>query len=102
MIINKPMSQEVNNIPKVIHYCWFGRGNKPHLIRKCLESWRKVMPDYKIKEWNEENFDVNAIPFVKQAYEERKWAFVADVCRFYACYNEGLSLIHISEPTRRS
>ena len=47
------------------------------------------MPDYEIKEWNEDNFDVNAIPFVKQAYEEHKWAFVADVCRFYACYNEG-------------
>lgn len=83
------MSKEVNKIPKIIHYCWFGRGNKPHLIRKCLESWRKVMPDYEIKEWNEDNFDVNAIPFVKQAYEEHKWAFVADVCRFYACYNEG-------------
>lgn len=76
-------------IPKVIHYCWFGRGKKPHLIRKCLESWRNIMPDYEIKEWNEDNFDVNAIPFVKQAYEERKWAFVADVCRFYACYHEG-------------
>lgn len=83
------MSQEVNKIPKVVHYCWFGRGNKPHLIRKCLESWRKIMPDYEIKEWNEDNFDVNAITFVKQAYEERKWAFVADVCRFYACYTEG-------------
>lgn len=83
------MSQEVNKIPKVIHYCWFGRGKKPYLIRKCLESWHKVMPDYEIKEWNEDNFDVNAIPFVKLAYEEHKWAFVADVCRFYACYNEG-------------
>lgn len=76
-------------IPKIIHYCWFGRGKKPHLIRKCIESWRRVMPDYEIKEWNEDNFDVNAIPFVKQAYEEKKWAFVADVCRFYACYHEG-------------
>lgn len=76
-------------IPKTIHYCWFGRGKKPYLIRKCLESWRQIMPDYEIKEWNEDNFDINAIPFVKQAYEEKKWAFVADVCRFYACYNEG-------------
>lgn len=47
------------------------------------------MPDYEIKEWNEDNFDVTTIPFVRQAYEEEKWAFVADVCRFYACYNEG-------------
>lgn len=76
-------------IPKTIHYCWFGRGKKPYLIRKCIKSWRKTMPDYEIKEWNEDNFDVNAIPFVHEAYAERKWAFVADVCRFYACYNEG-------------
>lgn len=83
------MSQEIRPIPKVLHYCWFGRGSKPHLIRKCLASWQKVMPDYEIKEWNEDNFDIEAIQFVKQAYEERKWAFVADVCRFYACYNDG-------------
>lgn len=76
-------------IPKTIHYCWFGKGKKPYLIRKCIESWRRVMPDYEIKEWNEDNFDINAIPFVHQAYQEKKWAFVADVCRFYACYNEG-------------
>lgn len=76
-------------IPKIIHYCWFGRGKKPHLIRKCIKSWRRVMPDYEIKEWNEDNFDINCIPFVKQAYEEKKWAFVADVCRFHACYTEG-------------
>lgn len=76
-------------IPKTIHYCWFGRGKKPHLIRKCIATWRKVMPDYEIKEWNEDNFDVNAVPFVKQAYDEKKWAFVADYCRFYACYHEG-------------
>lgn len=76
-------------IPKTIHYCWFGRGKKPYLIRKCIKSWRKSMPDYEIKEWNEDNFDVNAIPFVREAYAERKWAFVADVCRFYACYYDG-------------
>lgn len=76
-------------IPKTIHYCWFGRGKKPYLIRKCIESWRRVMPDYEIKEWNEDNFDVNALQFTREAYAERKWAFVADVCRFYACYTEG-------------
>jgi len=76
-------------IPKKLHYCWFGRGKKPHLIRHCLATWRQVMPDYEIKEWNEDNFDVTLIPFVKQAYMERKWAFVADYCRFYACHKEG-------------
>lgn len=76
-------------IPKTIHYCWFGRGKKPHLIRKCIESWRRVMPDYEIKEWNEDNFNINILPFVRGAYDEKKWAFVADVCRFHALYSEG-------------
>lgn len=76
-------------IPKIIHYCWFGRGKKPHLIRKCIKSWQKIMPDYVIKEWNEDNFNVNLIPFVSQAYSEKKWAFVADYCRFYALLKEG-------------
>lgn len=76
-------------IPKTIHYCWFGGGKKPYLIRKCIESWHRIMPEYEIKEWNEDNFDVNALQFTREAYAERKWAFVADVCRFYACYTEG-------------
>ena len=76
-------------IPQKIHYCWFGRGKKPHLIRKCLKTWKNIMPDYEIIEWNEDNFDINTVPFVKQAYAEHKWAFVADYCRFYACYHEG-------------
>jgi len=76
-------------IPKIIHYCWFGGGKKPYLIRKCIKSWHRIMPDYEIKEWNESNFDIHCNLFVKQAYEEKKWAFVADYCRFHAVYNHG-------------
>lgn len=76
-------------IPKVIHYCWFGGGKQPHLIRQCIKSWTKVMPDYELKCWNEDNFDVNNIPFVREAYKAKKWAFVADYVRFYALYHEG-------------
>lgn len=76
-------------IPKTIHYCWFGKGKKPYLIRKCIGTWRDIMPDYEIKEWNEDNFPIDEFPFARQAYEEHKWAFVADVCRFYALYKEG-------------
>lgn len=76
-------------IPKVIHYCWFGRGKQPYLIRHCIKSWKKVMPEYELKCWNEDNFDVNKIPFVRDAYKARKWAFVADYVRFYALYHEG-------------
>lgn len=76
-------------IPKVIHYCWFGRNPKPELIRKCISSWKKYCPDYIIKEWNEDNFDVNACAYIKEAYEHKKWAFVSDYARLYIIYHEG-------------
>ena len=76
-------------IPKVVHYCWFGRGPKNELATKCIESWKKFLPDYEIKEWNENNFDVNMYPYAKEALENRKFAFVTDVVRLYALYTEG-------------
>lgn len=76
-------------IPKIIHYCWFGRGPLPPLVKWCMKSWKKKLPDYTIKLWNEDNFDVNSIPFVKEAYEARKFAYVADYVRLYALYHEG-------------
>ncbi len=76
-------------IPKVIHYCWFGRGPLPALAQKCIASWRKYCPDYEIKEWNEDNFDLSLYPYVREAYEARKFAFVTDVVRLYALYYEG-------------
>ena len=76
-------------IPKIIHYCWFGRNPKPEGVQKCIASWRKFLPDYEIKEWNEDNFDVNINRYCKEAYGKRKWAFVSDVARVIALYNEG-------------
>lgn len=76
-------------IPKKIHYCWFGRGQKSELILRCIESWKKYCPDYEIIEWNEDNLDVNATRYTKQAYEAKKWAFVSDYARLYALYTEG-------------
>lgn len=76
-------------IPKKIHYCWFGRGPKNELAVKCIESWKRVLTDYEIKEWNEDNFDINQNQYVKEAYEARKFAFVTDYVRLYALYHEG-------------
>ena len=76
-------------IPKVIHYCWFGRNPLPPLALKCIESWKKFLPDYEIKEWNEDNFDVNMIPYTKEAYEAKKYAFVSDYARFWILYHYG-------------
>ena len=74
---------------KVIHYCWFGGKPLPKMAKKCIKSWKKYLPDYEIKQWNENNFDVNINNFVKGAYEKKKWAFVSDCARAYALLNEG-------------
>lgn len=76
-------------IPKIIHYCWFGRSELPSLAKKCIASWRKFFPDYEIKEWNEDNFDVNSIPFTAQAYKHKKYAFVSDYARFKILHEYG-------------
>lgn len=76
-------------IPKIIHYCWFGRNPLPELAQKCIASWKKYLPDYEIKEWNEDNFDVNIIPYTAEAYKEKKYAFVSDYARFWILYNYG-------------
>lgn len=69
-------------IPKLIHYCWFGGAPLPDLAVKCINSWKKYCPDYKIIEWNEQNYDLNSCDYVKEAYAEKKWAFVSDYARF--------------------
>ncbi|MBE6777087.1 MAG: glycosyl transferase [Ruminococcaceae bacterium] len=76
-------------IPKVIHYCWFGNGEKSDLELKCINSWKKYCPDYKIIEWNESNIDLSGNLFSKQAYDAKKWGFVPDYWRLWIIYNHG-------------
>lgn len=77
-------------IPKIIHYCWFGGREKPELAKKCLQSWQKHCPDYRIIEWNEENFDISAAPlYVQQAAQAGRWAFVTDYVRLVALTRMG-------------
>ena len=68
-------------IPKVIHYCWFGHGEKPELAKKCIESWKKFCPDFEIREWNEETYDVKCHPYAKFCADNKKWAFLSDYVR---------------------
>lgn len=77
-------------IPKIIHYCWFGKGPFPKKVRECIASWHKYLPDYEIKEWNEDIFDVDGCcNYVKEAYHHQKYAFVSDYVRLYALLKEG-------------
>ena len=76
-------------IPRVIHYCWFGHSDMPELACHCIETWHNYMPDYKFKLWNEDVFDINQIPYTKEAYEAKKFAFVSDYVRLLALEQEG-------------
>lgn len=76
-------------IPKIIHYCWFGRNPLPESALLCINSWKRYFPDYEIKEWNEGNYDVNKVPYIKEAYQNKKYAFVSDYARFDILYHEG-------------
>ncbi len=83
------MSDSVYQIPKVIHYCWFGGGEKPESVKKCIETWRNICPDFEIKEWNESNYDINNNSFIQKAYKDKKWAFVSDYARLDILYQYG-------------
>ena len=75
-------------IPKILHYCWFGKQQKSPLITSCIQSWRDLHPDYQIIEWNETNSDL-AHPFTEEAYKLKKWAFVSDYIRLKVLYEYG-------------
>ena len=77
------------SIPKVIYYCWFGKGEMPKLAKKCIKSWKKYCPQFNIVCLNEENFDINQNKYAKEAYEAGKWAFVSDYARLKVLYDNG-------------
>lgn len=76
-------------IPKIIHYCWLSGDSFPEKISYCINSWKKVLPDYELMLWDLNRFDLNKSAWVKQAYQEKKYAFAADYIRLYAVYNYG-------------
>ena len=76
-------------IPKIIHYCWFGKGEMPELYKKCVDSWKKNLPEYQIMRWDEDSFDINTNEYVKRAYENKKYAFVTDYVRLLVLYKYG-------------
>jgi mannosyltransferase OCH1-like enzyme len=76
-------------IPKVVHYCWFGEKKMPKLAVRCIESWKRHLPEYELKLWNEETFDINSNEYVKEAYLSKKFAFVTDYIRLFVLYKHG-------------
>lgn len=76
-------------IPKIIHYCWMSGDAYPEKIRRCMASWRKMLPDYEIWLWDARRFDIHQSAWVREAFEAKKYAFCADYIRLYALYNYG-------------
>lgn len=76
-------------IPKIIHYCWFGESDIPPRLKKCMRSWKDLMPDFTIMRWDENTFDVNSTQWTKEAYAAKKYAFVSDYVRLVALEEYG-------------
>lgn len=76
-------------IPKIIHYCWFGHGEVPAEYQVYMKTWKKYCPDYEIRQWNENNYDVTKNQYMKQAYDKGMWAFVSDYARVDIVYRYG-------------
>lgn len=87
--MNTQNDQPATPIPAIIHYVWVGGKDKPDLIKRCQKTWQKQLGAYTLIEWNEQNFGIDSHPFVKQAYAEKKWAFVSDYIRAWAVYTHG-------------
>lgn len=76
-------------IPKIIHYVWVGHNPKSKLIKECIATWKKNLPDYQFIEWNEDNFNMHENRYIEEAYQAKKWAFVSDYIRARAIYEMG-------------
>ena len=79
----------MSTIPKIVHYCWFGGKRKPSKVELHIKEWRKILPDYEVREWSEKNFDVSVWRYAQEAYISNKYAFVSDVARLYALHECG-------------
>lgn len=76
-------------IPKVIHYCWFGKTEEPEEVLRCIDTWKRHCPGYQIIRWDEGSFNVNSVPYTKDAYAEQCWTKVSNYVRFWALHEYG-------------
>ena len=88
-MLNKNDTNYNEHIPRIIHYCWFGKTEKTALILKCIDSWRQLLSGFEIIEWNEDNFDIGMLLYTREAYEQKKYAFVSDYARLWVLQNYG-------------
>lgn len=97
LIANKPngkctdvkLQTDIQPIPHTINYCWFGGSPLGKKELACIESWKRYLPGYEIRRWDETNFDFRCCDYVSEAYDAKKWAFVSDYARFEILYEHG-------------
>lgn len=95
LMINRDEKQDIVypngmlKIPKIIHYCWFGKTEIPEHLKRYMESWKKYCPDYEIVRWDESNYDISKNRYMREAYENKKWGFVPDYARIDIVYQYG-------------
>ena len=81
----------MNRIPKIIHYCWFGKGEIPEALEECMKSWKVLkQAGYEIIRWDESNCSFDENDFVKKCYAEKKWGYIGDYYRAKALYEIGV------------
>ena len=86
-------------IPKIIHYCWFGEGEKDSKTLECIATWKKYLPDYQIKEWSNKDLALVNNQYVTEAFQAKKWAFVSDYFRLYALYQRPMQPVRFFLPS---
>ena len=75
-------------LPKIIHFCWVGPKTFPKKYSKYLHSWKKVLFDWRIRFWGNEDIDLT-LPFLQRANNLGLWGQVSDYLRWKALYEEG-------------
>lgn len=73
---------------KKIHYCWLG-SPVPDSVKRQVETWRQMCPDFEFFEWNDNNVDYSDYPFWKRVYSERRWAFASDIVSYAKVLEHG-------------
>lgn len=82
-------TSKVPLIPKKIHYCWFSGKSFPQSLQRCVDSWKRLCPDYEIIRWDESNYDTSKNKYMKQADACQRWGYIPDYARLDILYHHG-------------
>lgn len=70
-------------IPRVLHYCWYGRNRMDELHLRCIESWSKHFGDFELIRWDETNSPMD-LPYIAAATAQQRWSKISNLMRLLA------------------